>query len=45
VKPREILSAFDRYLTERGLRFEGVAIGGAARATVADLAKRLGHAV
>jgi hypothetical protein len=28
--PRETLAAFDRYLTERGLRFEAVVIGGAA---------------
>jgi hypothetical protein len=30
MKPGEILSAFDRYLAERALRFEGVVIGGAA---------------
>ncbi len=28
--PREILSAFDRHLAERALRFDGVVIGGAA---------------
>ncbi|HVT14832.1 MAG TPA: DUF6036 family nucleotidyltransferase [Thermoanaerobaculia bacterium] len=30
MKPRETLFAFDRYLAERALRFEGVVIGGAA---------------
>jgi len=30
MKPREILSAFDRYLAERALRFEGIVVGGAA---------------
>jgi hypothetical protein len=92
VRPRELLTAFDRYLTDRGLRLEAVVIGGAAlnllwalcdrgldladcvalaptadelagilpwleqqdanpdwpahvRATLADVARRLGHAV
>jgi hypothetical protein len=30
MKPRETLSAFDRHLAERGLRFEGIVVGGAA---------------
>jgi len=30
MKPRETLSAFDRHLVERGLRFEGIVVGGAA---------------
>jgi Nucleotidyltransferase of unknown function (DUF6036) len=30
MKPGEILSAFDRYLAERALRFDGVIVGGAA---------------
>jgi hypothetical protein len=30
MKPREILVAFDRYLAERALRFDGVVVGGAA---------------
>lgn len=30
MKPREILSAFDRYLAARALRFEGVVVAGAA---------------
>lgn len=30
MKPREILTAFDRYLATRGLALEGVVIGGAA---------------
>lgn len=30
VDPRETLSAFDRYLSERALRFGGVIVGGAA---------------
>src|SRR5205807_5656978 len=30
MKLRETLSAFDRHLLERGLRFEGIVVGGAA---------------
>jgi hypothetical protein len=30
MNPRETLSAFDRYLADRALRFEGVVVGGAA---------------
>lgn len=51
--PRPTIEAFDRHLLGLGLRFEAVVIGGSAlgllpahaRATVADLARRLGHGV
>ncbi len=33
----KIIPLFDRYLSERGLVFEGIAVGGT------DLARRLGH--
>lgn len=74
MNPEQTLSAFDEFLSTRGLRFEAVVIGGAAlallgittrqtrdcdvldpvvpqevaraaRETLADLARRLGHAV
>jgi len=32
MKPADILMQFDTYLTGRGLRLEGIAIGGAALA-------------
>lgn len=54
--PRPTIENFDHHLLGLGLRFEGVVIGGSAlglnqawpahvRATLADLAQRLGHGV
>jgi hypothetical protein len=37
MRPVETLAAFDRYLAERGLRFEGIVIGGAALNLLAAL--------
>ena len=50
MEPREVLQAFDHYLAERNLRLDGVVIGNPdwpahVRATMADLGRRVGHAV
>jgi len=53
MKPRETITAFDAFLSERKLGLDAVVVGGTAlpdwpahtRATLDDLRRRLGHGI